>query len=62
MGQFNNDQFIGKMIVIQEYQNLNLSTRRCDPLPENWSDFGEKFPVRFGRYWTRDLAYEDVEI
>jgi hypothetical protein len=33
-----------------------------DLLPVNWSDFGEKFSVRFGSRRTREFRYEDVQI
>lgn len=33
-----------------------------DLLPGSWSEFGEKFPVRFGNRRTREFRYEDVEI
>jgi hypothetical protein len=33
-----------------------------DLLPGNWSEFGEKFPVRFGWHRTRESVDENVKI
>ncbi len=33
-----------------------------DLSPSDWSILCEKFPVRFGRYWTRESAHEEVEV
>lgn len=36
--------------------------RHRDLLPVNWSEFGEKFSVRFGERRTRETVDENVEI
>lgn len=38
-----------------------ISVASNDLLPEIWSEFGEKFPVRFGVRRTRESVDEDVE-
>lgn len=36
--------------------------RGIDLLPGNWSEFIEKFPVRFGDRRIRESVNEDVEV
>ncbi|MFD1035676.1 cation diffusion facilitator family transporter, partial [Sphingomonas hankookensis] len=52
-------QSTGMMIVAAIGLVVNLIS---DLSPSDWSILCEKFPVRFGRYWTRESAHEEVEV